>query len=113
MAMEDAKGLEKVNQLKLDDIWWDTRGPGQIVPKYGDDGKVIGGTSAALEIGWLATNFARLFRRLDEILLTLRNLAIAQGAVIDYDLIAKKVVDEEARRMSQAALETPPAQPGS
>lgn len=60
MALENGDGLKKPNQKKLDDLWWDNRGPGQVVDKYGPDGSVIGGTTVDLEAGWQATNFARL-----------------------------------------------------
>ena len=66
MTLETAaQVLAKSNDQRLKDIHWDVRGPGQVVPKFGDDGKVIGGTTRDLEAGWQATNFDRVFRRLD------------------------------------------------
>lgn len=106
MALESADQVKnKTNQQKLDDIHWDVRGPGQGVPKFGDDGKVIGGTSVAIEIGWIATNFWRVMRELGEIKGILRSLALGQGVAIDYDEIARKVADEQARRLTSGSID--------
>jgi hypothetical protein len=110
MAFESADGLKKSNQSKLDDLWWDTRGPGQSVPKFDDGGNVIGGTTLEIELGWLATNFARIMWKLDTQEAVIRELAVKQGVVIDYDEIAKSVVDEQAKRLSSPTINAPEEQ---
>jgi hypothetical protein len=88
MTLETAaQVLAKSMADRLKDIHWDVRGPGQVVPKFGDDGKVIGGTTRDLEAGWQATNFDRVFRRLDALILKVDALA-AQPAAAPVDVQA-------------------------
>lgn len=101
------KSLKKSNQQRLEDLDWDNRGPGQVVEKFGDDGKVIGGTTWRIEIGWIATNFARVMRKLDEAIGILKKIATSQGVIIDYDELAKAIVDEQGKRLSAQTIELP------
>jgi hypothetical protein len=89
MTLETAaQVLAKTNDQRLKDIHWDVRGPGQVVEKFGDDGKVIGGTTTAIEIGWQATNFARVIRRLDALTLKVDALAAQPAAAAPVDVQA-------------------------
>lgn len=89
------------NQAFLRDIWWrvaSKSGAGltflrQGIRKFGEDGKAIGWTTVEIEIGWLAYNFARLQA-------TVEQLAVKQGVNIDYQALAKAVVDEQAKRLN-------------
>lgn len=108
MALEPAdKVLGKSNEDRLKDIHWDIRGPGQVVQKFGEGAAVIGGTTLAIELGWLATNFARIARQLDSQSALIEQLAVKQGVTIDYAAIAKAVVDEEAKRLSAPTIAAP------
>lgn len=98
---------DKPNNEKFRDVWWDTCGPGQVVEKFGEGGAVIGGTTLAIELGWLATNFARVMKQLDTQTALINQLAVKQGVVIDYQAIAKAVVDEEAKRLSAPTIAAP------
>lgn len=85
---------------KLDDVWWDVRGPGQVIDRVDSYGKVVGTTTVNTEMTWNSANFARVNANIAALSELVRQLAVKQGVTIDYTAIAKAVVDEEGKRLT-------------
>lgn len=98
------------NQTKLDDIWWGIRsitGAGrailrQGIARLGPDWRPLDGqhTTLETEIGALPQNFAVVRGEIAGLQEQLRQMAVATGAVIDYDLIASKAAQKTADELA-------------
>ena len=92
-ALDADRMLKASNQQKLDDIEWGVRGMFPIIPKFDQNGKVVGETSPNIEAAWNAANFARVNGQIAAVLEAVKQLAKAQGATINLDAVKQAAKD--------------------
>lgn len=107
--LPDADLTKLSNQTKLDDVWWGIRsvsGAGRAILRQSISvldanwNRSKANTTLEIEIGALPQNFKVLREQVSALTELVKQLSIAQGVTIDYQAIAKAVVDEEAKRLS-------------